>query len=100
MANKHLKILIIDRDHSFLNIAENKLASRGFTVIKASFATEATKILKYIHFDSILVSSKEDELLVLNFVKPLKRKPTILSTYSNQKGLDSNKFTHWPTLCN
>ncbi|MEA9358394.1 hypothetical protein SHI21_19315 [Bacteriovorax sp. PP10] len=78
MIKTRLKVLVMDKDKKFLEIAEEKLSERGFKVIKTSTAADTIEILKAICIDSIMILNKDEERIIHDFVKTLKKQPTFL----------------------
>lgn len=80
MTKTRLKVLVMDKDSNFLKVADEKLSDRGFKVIKTTSARETIEILKAICVDSIMILNKDEETIIQDFVKTLKKQPLILDT--------------------
>lgn len=80
MIKTRLKVLVMDKDKNFLQIADEKLSERGFKVIKTNSATDAIEILKAVYIDSIMILNKDEKNIIHDFIKTLKKQPVILDT--------------------
>lgn len=78
MLKTRLKVLVMDQDTDFLKIADEKLSERGFKVIKTTSASDTIEILKAIYVDSIMILNKDEENIIQDFIKTLKKQPLIL----------------------
>jgi hypothetical protein len=68
----------MDQDVDFLKIADEKLTERGFKVIKTTSARDTIEILKAVYVDSIMILNKNEENIIHDFIKTLKKRPLIL----------------------
>lgn len=75
------KVLVVDSNRDFLEIASTKLALRGFQVTTAKTQEEAIGVLRNKNFDALFLNLTDDfqKNNILNFVKNLHPLPKILT---------------------
>jgi DNA-binding response OmpR family regulator len=81
MSNLKSKILVIEEDTDFLNIAANKLTQRGFDVFLSSNGKEAIDILKKENIEAILLdfnNANKNGIIVINYIYSLSKRPILL----------------------
>lgn len=82
------KVLIIENDQDFLNIAVEKLSARGFTVLTASTGKEGIEILKKENVEAILLdfnNANRNGVVVINYINSLEKKPILLPLQNHAK---------------
>lgn len=75
------KVLVVDSNRDFLEIASTKLTLRGFEVTTAKTQEEAINFLKTKNFDALFLNSTDDfqKNNILRFLTNLESQPTILT---------------------
>ena len=88
------KILVIEHDQDFLNIAHEKLSARGFTVFAVQTAEEAILILKREIVEAVLIdfySSNSNCVMISDYINDMKKKPILLSLQNQAKNEEGQK---------
>ncbi len=79
-----MHILVVDDEHEFLELMNNRLQKRGFTVVAASSGEKALELVQEQSFDAMVLDVKMpgiDGIEVLRRVKQIKPDlPVILLT--------------------
>ena len=79
-----MHILIVDDEHEFLELMNNRLQKRGFTVVGASNGEQALELVREQSFDAMVLDVKMpgiDGIEVLRRVKQMKPElPVVLLT--------------------
>lgn len=82
------KVLIIENDQDFLNIAVEKLSARGFTVLTATSGHEGIEILKKENIEAILLdfnNANKNGTIVTSYINSLEKKPILLPLQNHSK---------------
>lgn len=82
------KVLVIENDQDFLNIAHEKLSVRGFTVLTARTGAEGIAILKKENIEAVLLdfsNANENGIIIKNYLNSLERKPILLPLQNHAK---------------
>ena len=83
---KNLRVLIVDHDQTFLDVAIRKLSQRNFSVVTALSTEEAIDILNKENIDAVVLNfnkANASGMKIIEFIHSLKKKPTILPLSSN-----------------
>ncbi len=90
------KVLVVDSNRDFLEIASTKLSLRGFHVTTAKTQEEAIGVLKNKTFDALFLNISDDfqKNNILNFVKGLHPLPKILTPDFRDSSAYSEESAH------
>lgn len=85
------KVLLIDQNQEFLQIAFAKLSDRGFDIVTVMTGEEGIDHLKAENFDAVVLDFNKANmsgLKIINYINSLEKKPVLLPLFSNIEEVD------------